>query len=342
MKRKQMFMVIVGLAVATVVVAYADLIGYGLAQARGQVHVIMHARPIDHYLNDPAFPDSLKAKIRIIEDVKDFAIADLGLNHSDNYTSIYDQQGKEILWNVSAAEEFKLKPYEWSFPLLGKFSYKGFFDKKKAQLEKERLDAMGYDTNIRNVNAWSTLGWFDDPILSNMLYRSEGQLAEVIIHELTHATVFVKDSLTFNENLASFVGSLGAAAYLKKKYGPHAEPLRAYLASEQDYEKFLDHMIRGAKDLEQLYVQSEAQEITVRRALKEDKIKEIVHALDTVSFHQPGRFSSAYREKLPNNANLMSFLRYHSQRDLLTAQYLNNFDGNIRAYILYLKENYGV
>jgi predicted aminopeptidase len=313
-----------------------------MAQAKGQLRVVMGARPIEEYLNDPAFPDSLKAKIRIIDEVKIFAVDELGLSESENYTSIYDQEGKEILWNVSAAEEFELKPYEWSFPIVGTVSYKGFFERGKAIIERARLDSLGYDTNIRSVSAWSTLGWFKDPILSNMLYRSEGQLAELIIHELTHATVFVKDSLTFNENLASFVGSIGAEAYLTKKYGAESQEILSYRASELDYEMYLSHMIRGAKELQKSYEQTQGIAIEERRIRKLDMINVIIQTLDTVTFYQPQRFARVFRDRLPNNANLMSYLRYHSQRDLLAYQYLNNFDGDIKAYILYLKKKYGV
>lgn len=335
---------IIGLSLLIVVgvVVFSDLISYGIGQAKGQLHVVLNARPIADYLDDPNFPDSLKTKIRIIEEVKAFAIDELGLNESDNYTSIYDQEGKDILWNVSAADEFELKPYEWSFPIVGTFSYKGFFDYDKALIEMARLDSLGYDTNIRSVNAWSTLGWFTDPILSNMLYRGEGQLAELIIHELTHATVFVKDSLTFNENLASFVGSIGAEAYLQKKYGERSMQLRRYRDSEDDYEMYLSHMIHGTKALENLYEQTKNEDLNQRRFLKHEMIREIIETIDTVSFNQPERFSRVFRQALPNNANLMSYLRYHSQRDLLADQYLNNFEGNIKAYILYLKEKYGV
>ena len=192
------------------------------------------------------------------------------------------------------------------------------------------------------MNAWSTLGWFNDPILSNMLYRSEGQLAELIIHELTHATIFVKDDLTFNENLASFVGHIGAIHYLQSKYGEDADEVNSYTRSEDDYRLFLNHMIRGATQLDSLYMTTSDKDIMQRRVLKSRKIESIIANLDTIGFYQPDRFTQAYSQRMPNNANLMSFLRYHSQRDLLSAQYLDNFDGDIKAYILHLKGKYGV
>ncbi len=321
---------------------YRELLAYGVAQGRGQFRVLMDAQPIDYYLENPNFPDSLKTKIRLIEEVKIFAIGELGLNPSNSYSKVFDQQGKDILWNVSASDEFALEPYEWTFPIVGTVGYKGYFDRAAADSEKARLDELGYDTNIRSVGAWSTLGWFNDPIMSNMLYRREGQLAELIIHELTHGTVFVRDSLRFNENLATFVGYIGAIHYLEKKYGKGSAQVDNYIRSEEDYRMFLAHMLRGAKQLDSLYEEISDLPIETKREIKQEKIEEIVRTLDTVSFYQPSRFARIYRQRLPNNANLMSFLRYHSQRDLLTDQYLNNFDSNIKAYILFLKDKYGV
>ena len=209
----------IGVAIGLVVlIAFnLDLLEYGIGQLRGQMTILAEARPIDEVLEDPTFPDSLKTKIHLIQEVRQFAVEELELVDSKNYTTIYDQKGRDVLWNVSACEPYELKPYKWSFPILGSFSYKGFFDLEKARQERGVLDSLGLDTNIRAVGAWSTLGWFQDPILSNMLYRKEGDLAELIIHELTHATIFVKDSLTFNENLASFIGTEGAKLFLEKK-----------------------------------------------------------------------------------------------------------------------------
>jgi predicted aminopeptidase len=264
----------------------------------------------------------------------------LGLKNSDNYTTLYDQQGKDILWNISASEEFKLQAYQWKFPILGSFGYKGFFDLEKAKKERKTLDSLSYDTHIYGVSAWSTLGWFKDPILSNMLDRTEGQLADLIIHELTHSTVFVKDSLVFNENLASFVGHIGAIAFLKYKYPDDTLPVHNFNIRASDYSKYLNHMMFGAKKLDSLYSSIEKLEISEKRNLKTIKINEIVAALDTVPFTNKARFNKVFENKPPNNAQLMSYLRYHSYHDLLEQEYINDFNADIRAYILHLKDRY--
>jgi len=141
-------------------------------------------------LNDPEFPDSLKSKLIIAQKARTYAIKSLGLNQSNNYTKMFDQKGEVLLWNLSACEPYELKPYQWSFPFLGKMPYKGYFKIEEAKKEQEILDSLGYDTRIRPVGGWSTLGILNDPILSNMLRRSDGALADIIIHELTHANNF--------------------------------------------------------------------------------------------------------------------------------------------------------
>jgi predicted aminopeptidase len=108
------------------------LIGYGLGQAKGQIKVLWNARPIAEVLTDPEFPDSLKSSLSMVAEIKKYAVDSLGLKSSKNYTTVYDQQGKEILWVVTACKPYFLEPLMWSFPLIGSFTYKGFFDFQKS------------------------------------------------------------------------------------------------------------------------------------------------------------------------------------------------------------------
>jgi predicted aminopeptidase len=336
-KKVILFLVSILLALA---IWQSELIGYAWAQAKGQLSILWNAKPIEDYLSDPNFKQEYKDKIMQIQEIRRFAMDSLGLKNSDNYTTIYDQQGQDILWNVSASNEFKLQAYQWKFPILGSFGYKGFFDIEKAEKEKKRLDSLSYDTHMYSVSAWSTLGWFKDPILSNMLDRNEGQLADLILHELTHSTVFVKDSLVFNENLASFVGHIGAIAFLKYKYPNDSMPAFNFKNRATDYSKYLNHMMLGAKKLDSLYSAIENLELKEKRLLKVAKIEEIVNSIDTVSFSNKARFAKVFENELPNNAQLMSYLRYHSYHDLLEQEYINNFNADIKAYILHLKDRY--
>ncbi|HCR54575.1 MAG TPA: aminopeptidase, partial [Cytophagales bacterium] len=166
---------------------YWSLIVYGINQGLGQMNIIWNARPIEEVLRDPLFPDSLKSKLHIIDEIKAFAIDSLGLKDSENYKTVFDQKGEELMWVVTASAPYQLTPKTWNFPVLGTVPYKGFFSKEKAMDEVSRLQKEGWDVGLRNPGGWSTLGWFTDPILSGMLERNEGDLASLIIHEMVHA-----------------------------------------------------------------------------------------------------------------------------------------------------------
>jgi predicted aminopeptidase len=139
-----------------------ELVHYGIRQGVGQLDIVWNARPVEEFMSDPAFPDSLKAKLRMIDEVRKFAIDSLGLKDTENYKTLYDQQGKELMWVVQACEPYELKAKEWHFPIVGAVPYKGFFNKQKALDLRKELEQEGYDVSIRNPGGWSTLGWFTD------------------------------------------------------------------------------------------------------------------------------------------------------------------------------------
>ena len=195
-----------------------------------------------------------------------------------------------------------------------------------------------YDVEYSSVSAWSTLGLFRDPIFSGMLRRSDGQLAELIIHEMTHATLYVKSSVDFNENLASAVGETGAEKFLTSKFGINSLQLETYLNEQKDYNRFSQHMLAGTKILDSLYLAIENEELEVRLFKKKETIQNIVNALDTIAFYNDRykkRFSSG---ELPNNAYFMAFLRYDSQKDQMKAELNEKFNGNIKSYLQHQKD----
>lgn len=315
-----------------------DLVLYGLGQARGQLKIITDARPVEEFMSDPEFPDSLKNKLQLIAEVRQFAFDSLGLNYSDNYTSLYDQGGKPILWVVNACEAFELKNKEWTFPLLGAVSYKGFFDLAKAEKEEAIWKAKGYDTRIRTVGGWSTLGFLDDPILSNMLNRRDGDLAELIVHELTHGTLYIPDSVSFNENLASFIGKVGARKFMKVR--GMSEELQTYLEAEHDDSLFTAHMLRGVKHLQERYEAiAEVQDTSEKQELKDKAILQIQNSLDTVSFHRPEAYAW-FQEANINNTFFMGYVRYYGSQEVFAQEFKNDYNGDIRAYIVALSKKY--
>lgn len=338
----------IGLIVLAIVVILAiwqhELISYGWMQAKGQLHVLTNTKPVEEVLTNPAYPDSLKQKIRLIQTIKQFAVDSLGLKPSKNYTTFYDQQGKPILWVVTASERYRLVGRQWTFPVIGTFSYKGFFEKDRADSLVADLQREGLDTRINEVSAWSTLGFFHDPILSSMLERSEGQLAELIIHELTHGTLFIKNSLEYNENLADFVGEYGALRLLKAKYGAASEPYRTYLDTKLFYERYDEHILHGARQLDSLYATFTPQmPVMVKDEKKEQLIEQIVSAADTLTGNQPARSVKKRRVNklnLPNNAYFIGYLTYRKQQNQFRTEFERQFHGNFTEYLTYLKQTY--
>jgi predicted aminopeptidase len=328
--------------IVVLVIVYWELVTYGLRQAKGQLYIVWKAKPVEEFLNDPGFADSLKVKLQLISEVRTYAIDSLGLKDTKNYKTMFDQKGQEIMWVVTACEPFKLNPKEWKFQILGAVPYKGFFEKNLAIKLKEELEREGWDVSIRNPGGWSTLGWFTDPILSKMLERSDGDLANLIIHEMSHATIFVKDSIEFNENLSTFIGDRGAEQFLIHKYGAGSREYQHYMNEDADYIKFADHMLRGTTMLDSLYSTiSENEGLPEKLQLKEAAIRKIVTALDTLTLYASDKKPSVrYKNNLPNNAYFMNFRRYQAKQDVFMDDYKNNFNGNLKDYIEHLSRRY--
>ncbi len=335
---RKKILVIVLFIIASLVTWQYELISYGIKQGLGQMKIVNGSVPIDEYLEGPAIPDSIRYKLQLVQEVKEYAITNLGINPSDNYSTFYDQKGKPLLWVVTASEEFDFIAKTWDFPFLGTVSYKGYFDLPKARELQQQLVDEGWDTSLREVGGWSTLGWFSDPVLSNMLRRSDGDLTELIIHELTHGTIFVKDSVQFNENLATFIGQQGAIRFLQSRFGDESIELNQYKQGLSDRLKFSSHILRGSDRLDSLYHNlSEDIGDDDKRTVKDNLIELIVSEIDTISFNDSIRYRSLFEQVKPNNAYFMSFQRYRAKQDQFVEALEEKHNGDLAAYLSELK-----
>jgi len=320
-----------------------DLLLYGIGQAKGQINIIWNARPVEEVLKDPDFPDSLKTKLKLVNDIREFTFSQLGINRNSNYTTIFDQKGKPVLWVVTASKPFELEDHEWWFPVLGNVSYKGFFDLKKAQLEEVRLKQLGFDTDIGRVGGWSTLGYFTDPVLSNMLENTDGSLANLLIHELTHGTLYVKNNVKFNENLASFIGDKGAILFLKQRYGNESNELKDYMNSKKDEDQVNKYILKGAEALDSLFKNPRFKALNETQKLieKDAIITKIANGLIELPLYNSKRYLRlAARMKKSKNAIFMTFIRYDSKQSTFESEFNEKFNGDIKSYLTYLKSIY--
>jgi predicted aminopeptidase len=174
---------------------------YGQA-AGGQLALSTRARPVAQVLDDPAVPEALKARLHAATAIRDYAVRELGLPDEGAYRSYAALDRPYALWNVVAAPEFSLEPVQSCFPIAGCVAYRGYYSKQDAERYAAQRRDRGDDVIVYGVPAYSTLGWFDDPLLSTFIDYPDAELARLMFHELAHQVVYVKDDSTFNESFA--------------------------------------------------------------------------------------------------------------------------------------------
>ncbi len=173
--------------------------------ASGHVRLLCGRQPVAEVLAEPTTPDAVRERLLLVDHVRRYAEA-LGLDVGSQYTSYVPWPGDRIVTTVVATRPGEIEPFGFYFPIVGRVPYKGLFDRDRARAEAERLRGRGLDVCEVAVPAYSTLGWFDDPITGPMLRRGEGELVETVVHELVHATFFVRSRPDFNEGVAAFIG----------------------------------------------------------------------------------------------------------------------------------------
>ena len=195
----------------TAVEYYAQAIG-------GHLDLVSRAVSIDERLDDPKLSLALRGKLRRVKEIRDFASSELALPNNGSYKRYAELDRPFVLWNVFAAPEFSVQAVESCFPIAGCVSYRGYYREADAQTHARSLRAQGYDVYIGGVPAYSTLGWFDDPVLSTFIRYPDAELARLIFHELAHQVTYVKNDTVFNESFAVAVEQEGARRWLSR-YG---------------------------------------------------------------------------------------------------------------------------
>jgi predicted aminopeptidase len=217
---------------------------------------------------------------------------------------------------VTACAADSFTPHLWHFPIVGAVPYKGFFDKAAAERERARLEAEGWDTAMQSVMAYSTLGWFTDPVFSTMLAYDDGELVRLVLHELTHGTVYAPGQGEFNETLASFAGHEAAVQFFLRREGPESPVIRLLRDEEHDEEAFFVFLADLLTRLERIYAESVSREDKlarrepVFREARERFDREVRPGLRT------GRLLGFSRVKL-NNAELQARFRYRRTPDFV-------------------------
>lgn len=282
--------------------------------ARGQARILWERRDVDEVLADAATPDSIRQRLRLIDEVRRFARDRIGLDGtSSSYTVYYDTGGEPVAWNVSASPPDRFDAYLWRFPVVGALPYKGYFQRERALAERDRLLAEGFDAVARGVSAYSLLGYLADPILSTMMDDPEDRLVDLVLHELTHATVYVEDHTDYNESLASFVGRAGSLQFLAERYGADSEEVASVRRRRADLAAFNEFLHGVTSRLDSLYTSGAPRDslLTQREALFAAGQEDYRRRRDELG---AGRYDGFLSWKV-NNARLLSYRRYNRGLD---------------------------
>jgi predicted aminopeptidase len=308
------------------------LVIYLFYQAKGQVSILMNRENIREYAVSHQLSEKEKRNLKLVEEVKTYSTDSLEYLPTQNFTQVYHQNNSPSLWVITASEPFALKAYEWEFPLIGKVSYKGFFKKDLAEKEQNRLRAMNYDVDLRPVSAWSTLGWFHDPVLSSMLKKSKGGICNLLFHELFHATYYAPSSVDLNENMASFIAHKATLQFLKND----TVALREYLDGEKDNELINNFMTRQNAYLKKYYREIEGS--SNRLLLKLRMIQRIADSLNFLPVKNK-RLLELHREQVleQKNAYFIDFEQYDSKQDSLDAAFNKFYKGDLKKMVRDLK-----
>ena len=199
----------------------ADL-GYYWHSARGHLAIMNQRVDVEALLADDQLDTNLRERLLLIQEIRQFSIERLELPDNDSYKSFVQLDRPYVLQNLFAAPEFSTRLYQWCYPIIGCASYRGYYDETRLQNYVEKLEAEKLEVYVGQVSAYSTLGWFDDPLLSSFIDWPEYRLAGLLFHELTHQRVFVDDDTTFNESLATAVQQAGTRLWLQSQQNPAA------------------------------------------------------------------------------------------------------------------------
>jgi len=282
-------------------------IDYLAHSAYNQSKILRARKPIEKVLADPAVNEETKRKLRLVLEVKKFAEEKLGLSSNRNYLTYVALDRDSVSYVLQVAPFNELSHYEWDYPIVGKMPYKGFFNKDLAKEEAKKFPEDKWDTYIRGVSAYSTLGWFHDPVLSSMLKYSDHDLVNTIIHETVHANVYIKNHADFNERLAMFLGGVGMKEFYTQKEGIDSKTLKDVANEEVDEKTFSEFISRELDALKKWYKEHK----TFTPEEKKARLDEIqTHFKKEVKSKLKSDNYSKFAEIKLNNALLLTYQTY--------------------------------
>jgi predicted aminopeptidase len=294
----------------------------------GQLSILNNRQAISDILADPQTSQKLKTRLVFLLEAREFAQTQLDLPAGKNYLTYVDLKRPYVVWNVFAAPEFSLAPKTWCYPIVGCAAYRGYFSEAAARNYANDLQEKEYDVYVAGVSAYSTLGWFDDPVLNTFLRLSETDSAALIFHELAHQVLYVRDDTSFNESFASAVEQEGVWRWLKRRNSP--EIYNQYLKKFKLYQIFIELIMQYRDQLDALYRSSQPN--SEKRIKKAQIIRQLKADFEALKNDNPGlsRYDMWISQSL-NNAQLVSVVAY---QDFIPAfrKMIRENKGDLRSF----------
>ena len=281
---------------------------YYAQAAKGQWELTRKRQPIAEVLAGEDTPPELAARLRLVQEARQFAIDELGLPDNDTYRTYADIDREYVVWNVFAAPEFSMQPKTWCFPIAGCVSYRGYFSREAAEREASGLAEQGFDVAVGGVAAYSTLGKLRDPVLSSMMKWDDVELVGVLFHELAHQVLYVKGDTAFNESFATAVEEFGVLRWLRSR--DLQQETDVYLARRELRQDLMGLVAIAREDLEAMYVADAP--IEEKRAAKAGRLETLRSDVGE-RLEQAGRDPSHWLSGELNNARLASMTLYEGR-----------------------------
>ncbi|MGI9627011.1 MAG: aminopeptidase [Longimicrobiales bacterium] len=328
--------VLLGGAALTLATACSPI--YVLKAGWAEAKILNARRPMPEVIMDSTVDERTRGKLTLVREAREYAINELGLDVGDSYTTYAELDHDTLAMVLSAAEKDRIASKTWWFPVVGAVPYKGFFDLEDAQNEQADLEEEGYDTYLRPTAAFSTLGWFSDPLLSTIVRFDEVELVETVLHELSHNHLFVPGRVRFNESFASWAGRTGSIQFFCTREGGGEDTVWCNRAKDrwQDEMRFSVFVDGLVEELTTIYGDS--------ALTREQKIeaREVVFQESKARFEnevQPEFVSLTYAGFLRtplNNATLLSRMRYYHRLpdfNALLEQHGGSFQAAVGALV---------
>ncbi len=305
--KSRLFFLFLGCFSVVLLLCGCETLSYYAQGVKGHFRLVSQIQPIDEVIGDTNTPADTRKLLKQAKLARAFAIEHLKLPDNQSYLGYADLKRKQVTWNVVATKPLSMEPYKSCFPVTGCLSYRGYFSEVAAKKFAEQLRKDEYETFIGGSTAYSTLGWFEDPIVSPMLRFGEIRLIETLFHELAHQQLYIKDDSDFNEAFATTIGQNGAREWLREK---HPEALPRYNEYLLRYTEFLNLLGGTAKQLKALYQAAFTDEN------KLEKKQQLIHQLRQ-DYQQFKQYNDGYTgfdkwfEKPINNPRLALVSVYH-------------------------------